>query len=211
MSPAIEMRPHSSRLSFCGDVNTMSSSVRGHDDVWGGVRWCCFLLTKCQQMSLTRYGVHDFLHASTPTQWAGGMLFYIHPVVFRLSHPPVQNNSKVTDINCNFIKANGLASIFFHWSWLLGVCGWRKIIIGLDNGLAPNRRQTIIWTKDDPVQFSTYAALWGTWVNSSQGDSPLKGLDYFSPNSIFLSDATTFVMRLATMEIESELWMQMDW
>ena len=30
---------------------------------------------------------------------------------------------------------------------------------GLDNGLAPNRRQAIIWTNDDPVQRRIYALL----------------------------------------------------
>ena len=31
--------------------------------------------------------------------------------------------------------------------------------IGSDNGLAPNRRQAIIWTNDDPVQRCIYASL----------------------------------------------------
>ena len=33
----------------------------------------------------------------------------------------------------------------FHWSLFLGV---QYSIIGLDNGLAPNRQQAIIWTND---------------------------------------------------------------
>ena len=41
------------------------------------------------------------------------------------------------------------------------VCNWGEVIIGLDNGLAPNRRQAIIWTNDDPVQQWIYAALGG--------------------------------------------------
>ena len=32
---------------------------------------------------------------------------------------------------------------------------------GLDNGLAPNRRQTIIWTNADPIYRRIYAALGG--------------------------------------------------
>ena len=31
----------------------------------------------------------------------------------------------------------------------------------LDNGLAPNRLQTIIWTKTDPIHWRIYAALAG--------------------------------------------------
>ena len=33
------------------------------------------------------------------------------------------------------------------------------LIIGLDNGLAPNRRQAIIWTNADPIHWRIYAAL----------------------------------------------------
>ena len=38
----------------------------------------------------------------------------------------------------------------FHWS---------LFSIGSDNGLAPNRRQAIIWTNDDPVKWRIYASL----------------------------------------------------
>ena len=31
--------------------------------------------------------------------------------------------------------------------------------VGLDNGLAPNRRQAIIWTNADPIHWRIYAAL----------------------------------------------------
>ena len=34
-----------------------------------------------------------------------------------------------------------------------------KPSIGLDNGSAPNRRQAIIWTNADPIQWRIYAAL----------------------------------------------------
>ena len=36
---------------------------------------------------------------------------------------------------------------------------WQYSSIGSDNGLAPNRRQTIIRTNDDPVQRRIYASL----------------------------------------------------
>ena len=34
-----------------------------------------------------------------------------------------------------------------------------KPSIGLDNGLAPNRRQAIIWTNADPILWHIYVAL----------------------------------------------------
>ena len=43
----------------------------------------------------------------------------------------------------------------FHWSLFLMV----KLTIGLDNGMAPNRRQAIIWTNADPVHSRICAAL----------------------------------------------------
>ena len=33
--------------------------------------------------------------------------------------------------------------------------------IGLDNGLAPNRQQAIIWTNADPINWRIYAAVGG--------------------------------------------------
>ena len=38
---------------------------------------------------------------------------------------------------------------------------WHFPSIGLDNGLAPNRRKTIIWTNADPIHCRIYAALGG--------------------------------------------------
>ena len=36
---------------------------------------------------------------------------------------------------------------------------WWEVILDLDNGLVPNRRQAIIWTRYDPVQRRIYAVL----------------------------------------------------
>ena len=54
----------------------------------------------------------------------------------------------------------------FHWSLFLRV----QLTIssfGLDNGLAPNRRQAIIWTNADPIHWRIYAAPGGRSVNVS--------------------------------------------
>ena len=47
----------------------------------------------------------------------------------------------------------------FHWILFLRV--QLTIITGLDNGLAPKRRQTNIWTKAEPINWRIYAALRG--------------------------------------------------
>ena len=38
---------------------------------------------------------------------------------------------------------------------------WQYPSIGLENGLAPNRQQAIIWTNADPIHGCIYAALGG--------------------------------------------------
>ena len=38
---------------------------------------------------------------------------------------------------------------------------WQYACIGSGNGLAPNRRQAIIWTNADPIHWPIYAALGG--------------------------------------------------
>ena len=39
--------------------------------------------------------------------------------------------------------------------------------IGLDNGLAPNRRQAIIWNNADPIHRRIYATLGGRWIKDT--------------------------------------------
>ena len=48
----------------------------------------------------------------------------------------------------------------FHWSLFLPV-PLTITSTGLDNGLAPNRRQAIIWANADPIHWRIYAALGG--------------------------------------------------
>ena len=48
----------------------------------------------------------------------------------------------------------------FDWNFFL-VSPWQYVCIGLDNDLAPNRRQTIAWTNADPVHRRIYASLRG--------------------------------------------------
>ena len=55
---------------------------------------------------------------------------------------------------------NFLFWLKFHWSLFLKV-QLTKPSIGLDNGLAPNRRKAITWTDDDPVRWHIYEELEG--------------------------------------------------
>ena len=41
-----------------------------------------------------------------------------------------------------------LSRYLTHWGWVTYICFSKLTIIGSDNGLAPRRRQTIIWTDD---------------------------------------------------------------
>ena len=53
--------------------------------------------------------------------------------------------------------------ILYFGSIVTEVCSvgsnWQQPNIGLDNGLAPKRRQAIIWTNADPIHWRIYAAL----------------------------------------------------
>ena len=60
----------------------------------------------------------------------------------------------------------------FEWVFI-EICflgsNWRYVSIGSDNGLAPSRRQAIIWTNVDPVHWRIYAALGGDeLINSAR-------------------------------------------
>ena len=60
---------------------------------------------------------------------------------------------------------------FPEWKWMNSDWNFTELYsygsnrwyssIGLDNGLAPNRRQAIIWTNADPIHWRIYAVLGG--------------------------------------------------
>ena len=70
-----------------------------------------------------------------------------------LTHHPKQNGRHLADdiFRCIFLNEN--EKLVFrskcHWSLFLR-SNWQLPSICLDNGLAPNRRQTIIWNNADP-------------------------------------------------------------
>ena len=47
----------------------------------------------------------------------------------------------------------------FHWNVCSLESNLQYVIIGSDNGLAPNSRQAIIWIKDGFVYWHMYASL----------------------------------------------------
>ena len=51
-----------------------------------------------------------------------------------------------------------------------------KQSIGLDNALAPNRRQAIIWTNADPINWRIYAVLWGDESTAGFPDSGTRNI-----------------------------------
>ena len=57
----------------------------------------------------------------------------------------------------------------YAFLWMKSFVFWLKIYIGLDNGLAPNRRWAIIWTNADPIHWRIYAALRGMSLTYDDG------------------------------------------
>ena len=70
---------------------------------------------------------------------------------------------------------------FLEWKWYNSdsnftdfsshASNWQYASIGSGNGLAPNRRQAIIWTIDGPDHWRIYAALGGDELNRRKGPS----------------------------------------
>ena len=74
-------------------------------------------------------------------------------------------------------------------------------MIGSDNGLAPNRRQAIIWTNDDPVQRRIYASL---------GRNELMALVYTELNSLVISGFLSQRASNAAVEQKVKLLVLLD-
>ena len=67
-------------------------------------------------------------------------------------------------------------------------CNWQCTSIGLDNGLAPNRQQAIIWTNADTIHWCLYAALGGDELNLFKGEMWCShGSEYDGRWLVFLS------------------------
>ena len=87
------------------------------------------------------------------------------------SSPPGQNGRHFADDISDAFPVWKVLCFFLKFHRRLYLCAQlTKNSIGLDNGLAPNRRQTIIWTYVEQIHWRTYEALGGdelTCINSN--------------------------------------------
>ena len=72
--------------------------------------------------------------------------------------------SQMTFSNAFFLMKSFVSWFKFHWTLFLNVQLTVSTVSG--NGLAPNRRQVIIWTNADPVHKRIYVALGGGELRS---------------------------------------------
>ena len=79
------------------------------------------------------------------------------------SSPPGQNGGHFADdiLRCIFVNKNVCIMLKISLKFVLSEANRQHPSIGLDNGLAPNRRQAINWTNADPIHWRIYAALGG--------------------------------------------------
>ena len=71
---------------------------------------------------------------------------------------------------------------------------WQYPSIGLDNGLAPNRWQAIIWTNVDLIHWRVYAALGGDGLNSIYSDQAVFNTLKTQQNDLYFDDDTFWQM-----------------
>ena len=93
---------------------------------------------------------------------------------------------------------NIFKSIFLKWKWqnynynLIEICSnesnWQYASISSGNGLAPNRRQDIIWTNADLIHWRIYAALGGDELTMN----PDEQHEHHFENDIFLKENVIF-------------------
>ena len=115
---------------------------------------------------------------------------------------------------------------YLEWQWynydsnFTEICSqesnWQWAGIGLDNGLAPDRRQAIIWTNADPIHRRIYAALWGDELtHCSQigilGIQVNNNLEWMPQNLVDVKSTLVLVMawcRQATRHYPNQCWLR---
>ena len=77
------------------------------------------------------------------------------------SSPPGQNGCHFADniFRCIFINKKFCILIKISLSFVPKGPNWQYTSIGLDNGIAPNRQQAIIWTNAHPIHWCIYAYM----------------------------------------------------
>ena len=86
-----------------------------------------------------------------------------------ISHLPLDKMATIlADIfNCIFLNENDRIPIKISLKFVPNVPINNLLSVGSDNGLAPNRRQAIIWTNAYPIHWRRYAALEGGELKST--------------------------------------------
>ena len=87
-----------------------------------------------------------------------------------LTHLPLDKMAAVSQTIFSYAFSWMKSFIFwlkFDWSLLLMVHLTITPSIGLDDGLAPNRQQPIIWTNADPIHRTHICGTRGRWVKQS--------------------------------------------
>ena len=79
--------------------------------------------------------------------------------------PYVVNSSSPGQNGCHFAD-DIFKRIFLIKRFTFWLKFHRSFFIGSDNGMAPTRRQAIIWTNAGPIQWRIYAALGGDELTS---------------------------------------------
>ena len=95
--------------------------------------------------------------------WWGRNAYAYCCAIYFLIHPPLDKIAAISQTTCP--NAFSWIDIFefkikFHWNMFLE-SNWQYVGIGSDNGLAPSRRQAIIWTNAHPINWRIYTALGG--------------------------------------------------
>ena len=102
----------------------------------------------------------QYMQPQTPPVQSAATIIYKSP----LTHLPLD---KMATISQTILFSNAFSRmkhfvfwLKFHWRLSQG-SNWQSSSIGLDNGLSPIRRQAIIWTNADPINWRIYATLGG--------------------------------------------------
>ena len=99
------------------------------------------------------------MQPQTPLVQSAATIIYKSP----LTYPPWTNGHHFANdiFKCIFVNEKFCILIKISLTFVPKWSNWQSSSIGLDNGLAPNRRQAIIWTNADPINWRIYATLKG--------------------------------------------------
>ena len=106
----------------------------------------------------------QYMQPQTPSVQSAATIIYKSPLTHP-RHPPPPHWTKWPPFRKRYFHMHfrEWKILYFDYNFT-DVCpqgsNWQSSSIGLDNGLAPNRRQPIIWTNADPINWRIYATLW---------------------------------------------------